>query len=70
MKATLFVWKEDGYPYIAWIKDQALADKLGKMARTEWDLTYFDRRDYEIVDSNIKFDDEFYLSWLEEVGDV
>jgi hypothetical protein len=67
MKATLFVWMEDGLPYIAWIKDQALADKLEKMARTEWDLTYFDRRDYEIVDSNIKFDDDFYLSWLKEV---
>lgn len=70
MKVTLFVWKEDGIPYIAWIKDQDLADKLQKMARTEWEVMYFERRDYEIVDSNIKFDDDFYLSWLREVGDV
>lgn len=70
MKVTLFVWKEDGYPYIAWIKDQDLADKLDKMAQTDCGVMYFERRGYDIVDSNIKFDDDFYLSWLQEVGDV
>ena len=67
MKVTLFLWTEDDYPYIAWIKDQALADKLQKMAKTERDVMYFQRFDYEIVDSNIKFDDDFYLTEVDDV---
>jgi hypothetical protein len=67
MKVYLFLYRMDGYPHIAWIKEKHIADVLGDYL-AHMDAMYVERFEYSITESDIAFSDHEFIGDLIDHG--